>query len=192
MAKPRPLAEARAARKDTAPPVLEHTPLVRHDGKGPVVVQAHIVDASAIFEPTLLVRRVGGGAFMRVPLVRGDGDVFAAEVPPALLAGDVEYLVEAFDEEGNGPAQVGGEGAPLTITRDVPVTPPIAPAPPPPLRPVEEDNGNGLVIAGVVVGSVILIGAAVGIGFAAYALRPPAPGAVRINVTGPAPIAGAS
>lgn len=177
-------------KKDTAPPVVEHTALERHDGKGPVLVQARIVDDSAIFEPTLLVRTLGGGAFTRVPLVEGADHLFAAEVPPALLVGDVEYLVEAFDENGNGPSRVGDEGAPMLIKRDAPVVPPLTTTPTPPVAPVEED-GSGLLIAGVVVGSVVLLGAAAGIGFAVYALRPPAPDAVRIVVTGPAPIAGA-
>jgi hypothetical protein len=171
---------------DTSAPVIEHAPLVRHDGAGPVVVTARIVDASVIFQPTLLVRRVGGGAFVRVPLVKVDGDIFAADVPPALLAGDVEYFLEAFDEEGNGPAQVGDEAVPLTLKRDLP-----APPPPPPPPVVQEDSGGGFVLGGVVVGTLAVIGAAVGIALTVYALRPPAPEVVRIAVTGPTPIEGA-
>lgn len=185
-------------KKDTAAPVVEHTPIATHDGKGPVVVSARITDDSAVFEPTLVVRAAAatagvGGVFMRVPLVKGDADTYTAEVPTALLSGDVEYLVEAFDENGNGPSRVGDEAAPLKIVRDVP-------PPPVDVKPIDaatqpvapEDEGNtGLIVAGVVVGAIVVVGAAAGIGFAVYALRPPQPDVVQINVTGPAPIAGA-
>lgn len=202
-------------RKDTAPPVVEHTPITSHDGIGPVLLQARIVDDSAIFEPTLLVRMVsgadgvgsgGGSAFLRVPLIKGADDVFAAEVPAALLAGDLEYLIEAFDENGNGPSRVGDEGAPMVIKRAVPATTTSSGETPAAAgagigtgtgasgqgeQADETDGGGGLVVAGVVVGGVVLIGAAAGIAFAIYTLRAPAPEAVRIIVTAPAPIAGA-
>jgi hypothetical protein len=185
-------------KKDTAAPVVEHTPIATHDGKGPVVISARITDDSAIFEPTLVVRSAGavgaGGAFMRVPLVKGEGDAYSAEIPAALLTGDVEYLVEAFDENGNGPSRVGDEAAPLKIVRDVPPPPVEVAKPADASKPkdVPEDGGNtGLIVAGVVVGAVVLVGAAAGIGFAVYALRPPQPDVVQINVAGPAPIAGA-
>jgi hypothetical protein len=195
-------------KKDTAAPVVEHTPLTTHDGKGPVIISARITDDSAIFEPTLVVRAasgtpgapgapaIPGAAFMRVPLAKGEGDTFSAEIPAALLSADVEYLVEAFDENGNGPSRVGDESAPLKIVRDVPA-PPVDPVKPPDTGTgntggVPEDGDNtGLIVAGVVVGAVVLVGAAAGIGFAVYALRPPQPDVVNINVSGPAPIAGA-
>lgn len=184
-------------KKDTAAPVVEHTPVTTHDGKGPVVISARITDDSAIFEPTLVVRAASGAgaAFMRVPLVKGEADSYSAEVPAALLAGDVEYLVEAFDENGNGPSRVGDESAPLKIVRDVPpVAASVTPAADATAKSpaVPEDEGNtGLIVAGVVVGAIVVVGAAAGIGFAVYALRPPQPDAVQINVTGPSPIAGA-
>lgn len=188
-------------KKDTAAPVVEHTPIATHDGKGPVLVSARITDDSAIFEPTLVVRAAGaaeapGAVFMRVPLVKGDADFYSAELPAALLAGDVEYLVEAFDENGNGPSRVGDESAPLKIVRDVPAVPvdPVKPPDDATRKPadVPEDEGNtGLIVAGVVVGAIVIVGAAAGIGFAVYSLRPPQADVVQINVTGPAPIAGA-
>lgn len=182
-------------KKDTTAPVVEHTPVAAHDGKGPVVISARITDDSAIYEPTLVVRMAGAATgFTRVPLVKGEGETYSAEVPAALLSGDVEYLVEAFDENGNGPSRVGDESAPLKIVRDVPVavgpvTPPDDGSKKPP--PIEEESNTGLIVAGVVMGALVVVGAAAGIGFAVYALRPPQVDAVQINVTGPAPIAGA-
>ena len=117
-------------KKDTDAPVVEHTPVATHNGAGPVVISARITDDSAIYEPTLVVRMAGAATgFTRVPLVKGEGETYSAEVPVALLSGDVEYLVEAFDENGNGPSRVGDESAPLKIVRDVPVAVgPVKPA----------------------------------------------------------------
>lgn len=191
-------AARRRPRKDTTPPVIEHVPLERHDGAGPVVVEARIVDAqSAIFEPTLLVRLAGTEAYQRVPMTPKPEapDVYLAPVPPAILVGDVEYLLEVFDEHGNGPARVGEETAPLKIVREVPTAPPPPPPPPPPDGDIDGDidgegGPSGLVIgAGVAVGAVILVGAAVGVGFALYALRAPAPEVVTIQVRAPTPVA---
>ena len=175
---------------DTTPPTVEHTPLVKHDGTGPVLVDAHIVDdKSAVFEPTLLVRAAGAGPFMRVPMLPQPDNHYVAEVPKELLGGDVEYLIEAFDENGNGPARVGDESAPIRITRDVPVVVSKPPPPPPPPPAAPEDAGpSGLLIgAGIAVGVVLL---AAGGGLAFYALRPPAPAVVNITVSGHAPFQG--
>lgn len=192
-------AASKRPKKDTAAPVVEHTPVATHDGKGPVVITATITDESAIYEPTLVVRMAGaagaapgaaGAPFTRVPLVKSaEGDAFSAEVPASLLAGDVEYLVEAFDEHGNGPSRVGDEAAPLTIKRVAPVAPLEGDKPPPPPPPPVAEDNTGLIVGGIVVGSIVIVGAAAGIGVALYALRPPAPEVVRINVAGPAPVA---
>lgn len=188
------------ANVDTSPPVIKHTALTRHDGVGPLLVRASIVDDSPLFEPTLLVRLVGTIGFVRVPLVIGGDDLFAAEVPAALLAGDVEYFIEAFDENGNGPSRVGKETAPMVIKRDVSVTNVAAvgtgtgtdtTTTVTTVATSAEDDGAGLVVAGAVIGTVALLGAAAGIAYAVYTLRPPAPDTVRLNVSGPAPIAGA-
>ena len=176
---------------DVAAPVVEHTPVAKHDGKGPVVVDVEIVDDSAIFEPTLLVRNPGAPAFMRVPLVKkaDASDVWSAEVPVAMLSGDVEYLVEAFDEHGNGPARVGDENAPLKIVRDVPVVAPADPGPVKPTPPPEEEGAStALIVTGVIVGTVVLLGAAAGTTALVYFARPEAPTSVAIAVSAPSPV----
>jgi hypothetical protein len=185
--------------KDTTPPSVEHTPLSKHDGKGPIVVEAHITDdKSGVFEPTLLVRAAGSakapaGAFERVPMTPKDGaaDVYTAVVPPELLAGDVEYLVEAFDKDGNGPSRVGDEGTPLKIVRDVPavIAPPPTTTTPPPSTAADPGPSPALIGVGVAAGVVVLVGVVVGGGFAFYALRPPAPEQVAIKVNAPSPVA---
>jgi hypothetical protein len=182
--------------KDTTPPVIEHTPITKHDGKGPLVVEAKITDdKSGVFEPTLLVRAAGGGEFQRVTMTPKDDDkdTFTAAVPAELLSGDVEYLIEAFDQSGNGPARAGDENAPLKIVRD-------APAPPPPPTPVDkapapvkpDDGPSGALLGGgVAVGVVVLLAAVLGGGYAFYALRPAAPSTVSLTVKAPSPLGAA-
>ncbi len=184
-------ARARPA-KDTKAPVIQHTPIDKHDGVGPLIVEAHITDdKSGVFEPTLLVRAAGTAQFTRVTMTpkAGAQDVYTAEVPKALLGGDVEYIIEAFDKNGNGPARVGSEDDPVKVVRDVPTVEDKPPPPPPPPPPPEDDGPSGALIgAGIAVGAVIVVGAVVGGGYLLYALRPAAPEVVAIKVKAPTPV----
>lgn len=198
-----------AAKKvtDRTPPVITHSPPGTCPAPAggvpvPCVVEAVIVDQSGVFDPTLLVRLHGTRSYDRVPMrvVEGTKDAFSATVPPNLVAaGVVEYLVEAFDRLGNGPARVGDEAAPLLLAPakvSVPVEPlppPLPPSPPPgqglATGPVAEDN-TGLIIGVVAgVGAAVLVGA--GVVVAVYALRPAAPSEVTLGVSAPSPLAGA-
>jgi hypothetical protein len=201
-ATPAEAARRRGGRRDTTPPSVEHVPLVKHDGVGPLIVEARIVDSeSEVFEPALLVRLAGTETFQRVLMKQKPEapELWLAEVPTPLLVGDLEYLVEAFDEHGNGPARIGDEAAPLRVERDVPLPPPlIGPTqaePPPPTGtgpPIEEGPSALVIGAGVAVGAIVLAGAAVGVAFALYALQPPAPEFVNVVVSAPTPVAGAA
>jgi hypothetical protein len=184
---------ARRKPVDKSPPVISHTAPSCADG-GDCVVEARIVDPSGVFDPTLLYRAAGASAYERVAMVADDGDpaLFRAPIPAAVLtASDVEYLVEAFDVQGNGPARAGAEDAPLRLPR---VTPPPAPTPTPPnpattpgaSAPSEDDDGAWIGWAVGAGAAVVVVGVAVGIGV--YALRPAAPGVVRLSVSGPTPI----
>jgi hypothetical protein len=202
------VATTTAAKKvtDRTPPVITHSPAgtcpVPAGGVPvPCVVEAVIIDPSGVFDPTLLVRLHGTRSYDRVPMrvVEGTTDTFSATVPPNLAAaGVVEYLIEAFDRLGNGPARVGDEAAPLLLA-PAKVLPPIdAPPPPPPppppgqglaTGPVAEDN-TGLIVGVVAgVGAAVLVGA--GVAIAVYALRPAAPSEVTLGVSAPSPLAGA-
>jgi hypothetical protein len=188
---------------DRIPPVITHTPPgtcpAPVDGTAvPCVIEAVIVDESGVFDPTLLVRLHGTKAYDRVPMraVAGKEDTFSAVVPPNLAAaGVVEYLVEAFDVQGNGPARLGDEAAPLLLAPAKVVTTTVDPPPPPPPAdrpdpgPTAEDNTRLIVGVMAGVGAAVLVGA--GVAVAIYALRPPAPTEVTLTVSAPSPIAGA-
>jgi hypothetical protein len=177
---------------DTAAPTITHTPPlacpkpVPPATDVPCAVEAVIVDDSGVFDPTLLFRLQGSAAYDRAPMKPREGaaDTYVGVVPAAVAAaGDVEYLIEAFDVEGNGPARAGTEAAPLVLAKAAPV---VVVVPPPP--PVEEDN-TGLVVGVVAVSAVVVVAAAVGVGVAVYALRPPAIDAVTVSVEAPTPFA---
>jgi hypothetical protein len=200
-----PSAEA-ARRKvpvDTAPPRIEHTPPAACPLDAPCLIEAQITDDSGVFDPTLLFRAAGATTFERAPMqaVVGTPSLYRAVLPAALLvAGDVEYLVEAFDVQGNGPARAGSDDAPLRIVRPVPVvaTPPdpppdpprtTTPAPAPTTTNTEDSMDTGLVV-GLIAGGVaaaVLVGG--GIAWALVAARPPVgPEVVTVSVTAPSPL----
>ncbi len=180
---------------DSTPPTISHVspgscPRAGSSSSEPLPcqIEAAIVDDSGVFDPTLLYRLRGGAAFDRLPMrpVDGRADVYAAVVPASVAAaGDVEYLIEAFDVEGNGPARAGTEAGPLLLVKLVPDAVVVVPLPVPPPT-VPEDDNTGLII-GVVAGVAAVAVAVVGIGVAVYALRPPANDVVVVNVEGPAP-----
>ena len=176
---------------DASPPIISHAPPagcpVPVAGVAPIpcLIEATIVDDSGVFDPTLLVRLRGVQAYDRVPMkpIANRPNVYGATVPAALLAaGGVEYLIEAFDVQGNGPARAGEERAPLLLIPTV-----IAPVPSP--APVDSSTGLVLGVAGGV-GVAVLRG--VGVGVAVYALRPPALDQVSVIVSAPSPIAAVS
>jgi hypothetical protein len=187
---------------DSTPPRLTHTPVAEHKRGAPLLIEAEIVDESGVFEPALLVRArgdAGGGVFQRVPLaeVPGTPGRFAALVPEALLGGDgIDYVIEAFDVEGNGPVRAGEMATPLQVSFSAaepvaPITPPT-PAPAAVAEDEAEDDNTGLVVGSVVgVSVVVALAAAAGTAAAVYFLRDPAPGSVRLDVAGPSPFAGA-
>ena len=188
---------ASAARgADNAAPVITHVapgacPVAVAGGAAVAcVIEATIVDASGVFDPTLLVRLRGVTAYERVAMKAVDGQAnhYAAVVPAALsVAGDVEYLIEAFDLQGNGPARAGDEAAPLVLLE--PVAPVNVTAPVEPVVVVEEE-GNGLVLGmAVAVGVIAAVVIGAGTAVALYALRDPAVEEVTVSVSGPRPFA---
>src|SRR5207245_2073373 len=88
-----------------------------------------------IFQPMVFIRVAGITGFTRVQMnpVAGVNDLFTAEVPMSLTAEDFDYYIEAFDEDGNGPARVGSPESPLHVSVGAAGPPSVArPAPPPP------------------------------------------------------------
>jgi hypothetical protein len=184
-----------AAPKDTKPPSIAHQPVTVAPPVGNVLdVEAVISDPAGVFEPTLLVRSVGATEYTRVPMkpVAGTVDLYRATLAAGLLStAPLEYFIEAFDNDGNGPTSAGSESSPLRI--EAARASPVVVAPPTPTAPVvqpaPDDSGPWPVVIGVVgavVGAAVLGGGGVA---AFYLLRPAVPPATTLQVSGPAPLA---
>jgi hypothetical protein len=196
-----PEGAARRSLADTTPPRIDHAPPSTCAVDVPCVVEARITDDSGVFDPALLFRAAGATTFERASMqpVPGDATLFRAVVPPALIAGgDVEYLVEAFDVQGNGPARAGTDAAPLRVRRAATSTTATATAtsttttatsPDAAARAaVTGDDGGGLAL-GLVLGGVALAVLAVGgVAVAVYALRPTGPEVVNVTIAAPSPV----
>lgn len=100
---------------DTSPPRIQHVPIERAASGEALLVRCEITDDSAIFAPSLLVRGKGLKEFDTLDLKRTSGNLYEATIPAEQVTGDLEYVIEAFDEIGNGPARVGSPESPLLI-----------------------------------------------------------------------------
>ncbi len=119
---------AAALAKDTTPPDISLEPVQVKPG-GAVVVSARIVDPSGVFSPTVYWRGVGHTEFQSVPMT-AQGSIFSALLRPAPGASAVQYFIEAYDDQGNGPARIGQPTQPIVLdltafaSRASPVPPP--------------------------------------------------------------------
>ena len=196
---------------DTTPPRIEHTPPDGCSVDAPCFVEARITDDSGVFDPTLLFRAAGASTFERTPMkaVAGDAALFRATLPAALLAsGDVEYLVEAFDVQGNGPARAGSDAAPLRVgrtttapsttatpstttapsTTSTPTTTPSSTATTATTSSTTPGEGDGFPTGLVIGGAVLVVAVGGGIALALYALRPTSPDFVTVTIAAPSPV----
>lgn len=106
---------------DVVPPaILAQPPLVPEIG-APLIIDCQIVDESAIFEPTLYWRVKGDPSFATARLEPAEGRTFRASVITPQGAAEIEYFLEAYDAEGNGPARFGAPTLFLTIALKAPV-----------------------------------------------------------------------
>jgi hypothetical protein len=109
---------SRAQAQELAPQI-DHQPLTKAARGSPLSIRARIVSLSGkpIFEPTVFIRVPGIAGYTRIAMhsVTGIADLFSGEVPASLTSGDFDYYIEAFDEDGNGPARVGSPESPLHV-----------------------------------------------------------------------------
>lgn len=187
-----------AAKGDIDAPAIDHT----EPGTGrlghEIVLRATITDESGVFDPVVLYRVGTDGNFLRLPMepVEGEADVYEAVVPADVVSDDLQYFIEAFDNNGNGPARYGDDSLPIKVAvlktaeplPDAPQpdgddTPKTAPEPVP-----EEEGGAGLWIGlGVGAGVVVVLGLAAAATVGALVLLQPAPGPSEVDVIISAP-----
>ncbi len=99
------------AEDDTqAPTIIHHTEEQEYPLQQSIEVIAEIRDNSGIFEPRVYYRLVGSKDYSSVDMVLKN-DKHVGAIPGYIVTGSIEYYIEAFDVNGNGPAR---EGSPET------------------------------------------------------------------------------
>ena len=150
-------------------PTITHTPVATAQPGQPLTLTAMIHSSNGVFQPVLDFRRAGDSAWTKVPLLGSGGDVYAATIPGANLSGDIEYYLEAYDNDGNGPARAGSPDAPFHVAIVSAVAPrqiaagdgALASQAPPQFQ-KEAAAPNGRLIGGLVSLGVGVAGAGVG------------------------------
>jgi hypothetical protein len=94
--------------------VIEHAQPRAHA----VTLEAHMASTAGrkVIEPAAFVRLAGEKDFQRLAMQGLTGDTFSAELPASLADRDLEYFLEAFDEDGNGPFRKGSPERPLRLS----------------------------------------------------------------------------
>jgi hypothetical protein len=177
---------ATAAHADTDAPEIEHARIERAALGQPITIRARITDKSAIFAPSLLVRQRGKKEFDTIELKKV-GDVFQAVIPADQVTGDLEYVIEAFDEHGNGPGRAGTPEKPLVV-RTFDASSVVAVPVPVPIPTPRSGSGEGAALGGkwwfwTLIG-VAVVGAGVGV---FLATRSGNVSAVDLEIVGPSP-----
>lgn len=185
------------AKADTDPPRITHVRVSKAPLGKAITIRAKIEDESQVFAPSVLVRPKGKKEFDTLDMKRTKNG-YEAVIPAEQVTGDLEYLIEAFDEHGNGPAREGSPEAPLLIAAFDPATAPlptIAPADPKPdVVPKDEkqatkDDGGG-VHTKWWFWTLIGVAAAGGATAIYLATSPKSASEVELVVNGPDPAAG--
>lgn len=138
-----PTGTANALARDKRAPTIIHVKVLQTPLNESVKIRARFEDKSDIFAPSVYYRQHGRADYVSVEMKRVE-DGWEAEIPAKVVTRALEYFIEVFDSEGNGPAREGAPEAPIPIAVYEPKeqpTPPIAietptpPAPPPPAPP---------------------------------------------------------
>lgn len=182
--------------KDSEAPKISHARVSRAPLGKKIVIRADIEDASGVFAPSVLVRPKGASEYDTIDM-KQVGSGYEAVIPAEQVTGDLEYLIEAFDEAGNGPAREGSPEAPLAIQvfdpRKAP-PPGVTTAPPPPaVVPAGEVQAQQGAKKSGVLGkwwfwALVGVGAAAGVTAVFLATRPSGNDFVNVQVTGPDPV----
>jgi len=195
---------------DTAGPVINHDKASIVESE-PLIISAEIVDEDGVFDPTVLWRVPPETKFKRAPMSESI-DGFEVEIDLPEGTSEVEYFIEAYDNDGNGPGLAGsaedpllaktrraiaviGGGEEIESLEEEENDEIFAAQDPNEVRKkrfeeIDDEGGSGLWI-GVSVGVVVIASAAVG-GFFAYRYftREDVPSFVEVPISGPSPVRG--
>lgn len=103
------------AAEDLLPPQIIHEPCEFYKRGQSFTIRAQFYDDSPLFDPKVVFRTQKVTEFRTIPFVKGKGSDFEAVIKAKDLRGTLEYFLETFDENGNGPARYGGPDAPVRV-----------------------------------------------------------------------------
>lgn len=106
--------QAAFAQEDMSPPKIVHQIVTKATAGAPLEIQARFYDQSGIFEPKVYYRRTGTSNYKTASMTKS-GEFYLATIPGAAVTGGLQYFIEAFDENGNGPARHGSPDAPHPV-----------------------------------------------------------------------------
>lgn len=107
---------APAAAEDNLPPQIVHEPCEFYQKGKPYTVIARIYDDSPLFDPKVVYRSSRVKDWRSASFSKAAGsDDFKATIRSRDLRGPLEYFIETFDENGNGPARYGSPDAPVRV-----------------------------------------------------------------------------
>jgi len=110
--------------RDQPTPRIYHQPVTAVPAGQPLSVRARIVSSSGrpILEPALVVRLAGVPAFTRVAMKpeANAKDFYVAEIPGSLVAGGLDYYLEASEQGGAAPARMGSADSPIHVAVGAP------------------------------------------------------------------------
>jgi hypothetical protein len=99
---------------DDKPPIIKHAHVTKAPIGEAITIHAKMEDESEIFAPSVYARAEGKTEYESFGM-KHIGDGWEATIPPALTKTNVEYFIEAFDDQGNGPAREGTPEKPIKI-----------------------------------------------------------------------------
>ena len=103
-----------AGAEDKEPPILKHESIGEAPLYEPILFDVRIQDISGVFAPSVYYRYAGQADYRVIELTRKGAD-FTAQISGSEVTGDIEYFIEAFDEQGNGPSRLGSPNQPFRI-----------------------------------------------------------------------------
>lgn len=107
---------ALAAAEDNLPPQIVHEPCEFYQKGKPFTIIARIYDDSPLFDPKVVYRSSRVKDWRSASFSKAAGtDDFKATIRSRDLRGSLEYFIETFDENGNGPARYGSPDAPVRV-----------------------------------------------------------------------------
>jgi hypothetical protein len=102
--------------QDNLPPQIVHEPCEVYQKGRPYSVVARFYDESPIFDPKVIYRTGKVSDWRNASFRKKQGtDDFVAVIKARDLRGPLDYFIETFDENGNGPARYGNPDAPVRI-----------------------------------------------------------------------------